>query len=423
MMKRMMRSVALTFAGITSVALPMPAFADATLTIESWRNDDLQIWQTKILPVFEKANPGIKVIFQPTESKAYNAALNSKLDAGTAGDIIACRPFDASLELFKKGQLTSVNDIPGVDGFSTVARAGWSTDDGKTLYCVPVAAVLHGFIYNKEAFDKVGIKNAPKTVDEFFVDLDKIKADGAYVPLAIGTQDQWEGATLAYQNIGPNYYHGEDGRVALIAGKEKLTDAEWVAPFEQMSKWPPYMGDGYKAQSYSDSQNLFTLGRAAIYPAGSWEISQFESQAQFKMGVFPPPLPKLGDTCYFSDHPDIGFGMNPKSKNPDAARKFLTWMATPEFADLYSNALPGFFSLLSKPIDVKDQLAQDFLAFRKVCKSSIRPTFQKLSRGTPNLENENWVESANVLNGAETPAQAAAKLQQGLDSWYKPAGK
>jgi hypothetical protein len=31
-----------------------PAFAeDVTLTIESWRNDDLAIWQDKIIPAFE----------------------------------------------------------------------------------------------------------------------------------------------------------------------------------------------------------------------------------------------------------------------------------------------------------------------------------------------------------------------------------
>ncbi|TGW05492.1 sugar ABC transporter substrate-binding protein, partial [Mesorhizobium sp. M2D.F.Ca.ET.145.01.1.1] len=41
--------------------------------------------------------------------------------------------------------------------------------------------------------------------------------------------------------------------------------------------------------------------------------------------------------------------------------------------------------------------------------------------GTPNLENETWVESANVINGTDTPEAAAKKLQTGLDSWYKPA--
>ncbi|MCW6510698.1 ABC transporter substrate-binding protein [Lichenifustis flavocetrariae] len=408
-------------AGSALVAAAAPALAaDATLKIESWRNDDLQIWQEKIIPDFEKSHPGIKVTFQPTAPKEYNAALNSKLDAGTAGDIIACRPFDASLELFKKGQLTSVNDIAGMSNFSDVAKAGWSTDDGKTSFCVPVAAVLHGFIYNKDAFAKVGIKDVPKTDEEFFADLDKIKKDGTYVPLAMGTPDQWEAATMGYQNIGPNYWKGEDGRAALIAGKEKLTDEAWVAPFKELAKWGAYMGDGFKAQSYPDSQNMFTLGRAAIYPAGSWEIAQFQSQAQFPMGAFPPPVPKAGDPCYVSDHPDIAFGMNAKTKSPEAAKTFLTWVASPEFAKLYANALPGFFSLQSQPVPTDNALAKEFVGFRDSCKSTMRSTYQMLSRGTPNLENETWVESANVINGTDTPEQAAAKLQKGLDSWYKP---
>jgi len=251
--------------------------------------------------------------------------------------------------------------------------------------------------------------------------LDKIKADGTYIPLDLGTKDQWEAATMGYQNIGPNYWHGEDGRLALIAGKEKLTDPEWVEPLKTLAKWAPYMGDGYKAQAYSDSQNFFTLGRAAIYPAGSWDIAQFNSQAQFKMGAFPPPVRRAGDPCYISDHVDIGFGMNAKTKNPDAARAFLTWMASPEFGQIYSDALPGFYSLQSGVISVKDPLAQEFLSWRGKCKSTIRSTYQILSRGTPNLENETWVEAANVLNGTDTPEQAAQKLQKGLDSWYHPA--
>ncbi len=394
--------------------------ADTTIIIESWRNDDLPIWQEKIIPAFEKSHPGIKLNFQPTAPKEYNAALNSKLDAGSAGDVIACRPFDASLELFQKKQLADLNSLPGMAKFNPLAKAAWSTDDGKTAFCVPVAAVLGGFIYNKDAFDKAGIKEPPKTDAEFFADLDKLKRDGTYIPLAMGTVDQWEAATMGYQIIGPNYWHGEDGRNALIAGREKLTDPQWVAPFQQLARWAPYMGDGFKAQSYPDSQNLFTLGRAAIYPAGSWEIPQFESQAQFKMGAFAAPVPKAGDACYVSDHVDIAFGLNTKSPHQEAAKTFLAWVASPEFAQLYSNALPGFFSLQSGAIDVADPLALQFLSFRKDCKSTIRSTYQFLSRGQPNLENETWVESANVINGTDTPEQAAQKLQKDLDSWYKP---
>ena len=393
--------------------------ADVTLNIESWRNDDLQIWQEKIIPAFEAKHPGIKVTFSPSAPTEYNAALNAKLDAGSAGDLVACRPFDTSLELFTKGKLEDLTALEGMKNFSDVAKSAWSTDDGAKTFCVPMASVIHGFIYNKEAFEKAGVE-VPKTVDQFFAALDKIKADGTYIPMAMGTKDMWEAATMGYQNIGPTYWKGEEGRKALIAGTQKLTDEPWVEPYRVLAKWKPYLGDGFEAQTYPDSQNLFTLGRAAIYPAGSWEISLFNT-AGLKLGAFPPPVVKEGDTCYISDHNDIAMGLNAASKNKEQAKVFLEWVASPEFASIYANALPGFFSLNSTAVEMSDPLAKEFVSWRESCKPTIRSTYQILSRGTPNLENETWAESANVINGTDTPEVAAKKLQDGLDSWYKPA--
>lgn len=400
----------------------MAAAQDVTLTIESWRNDDLTIWQSQIIPAFEAAHPGIKVNFAPTAPAEYNAVLNSKLDAGSAGDLITCRPFDASLELYNKGQLADLTDLAAMANFSDVAKSAWQTDDGAATFCVPMASVIHGFIYNRTAFEELGLE-PPETVDEFYAVLDAIREDGSYIPMAMGTADQWEAATMGYQNIGPNYWKGEEGRRALIEGEASLTDEAWVEPFRQLARWRDYLGDGFEAQTYPDSQNLFTLGRAAIYPAGSWEIGVFTPQIEgaFEMGAFPPPVAAAGDTCYISDHTDIALGLNPASPNADAARTFLEWVGSAEFATLYANALPGFFSLNSAAVEMEDPLAQEFVSWRERCEPTIRSTYQILSRGTPNLENETWTASANVITGAETPEDAAARLQEGLESWYQPA--
>ena len=133
---------------------------DVTLTIESWRNDDLPIWQEKIIPAFEAAHPGIKLNFAPSAPAEYNAVLNSKLDAGSAGDLITCRPFDPGLGLYDKGQLADLTDLAAMANFGDVAKSGWSTDDGAHTFCVPMASVLHGFIYNKTAFEELGIEVA-----------------------------------------------------------------------------------------------------------------------------------------------------------------------------------------------------------------------------------------------------------------------
>ncbi|WP_374301647.1 ABC transporter substrate-binding protein [Paracoccus sp. (in: a-proteobacteria)] len=392
---------------------------DVTLTIESWRNDDITIWQDTLIPAFEAANPGIKVVFSPSAPADYNAVLNSKLDAGSAGDLITCRPFDASLELYNKGQLADLTSLASMANFSDVAKSAWQTDDGAATFCVPMASVIHGFLYNADAFEELGL-TPPATEEEFFAVLDKIKEDGTYVPMAMGTQDQWEAATMGYQNIGPNYWKGEEGRKALIEGTQKLTDEPWVAPFVQLAKWKDYLGDGFEAQTYPDSQNLFTLGRAAIYPTGSWEIGVFNPQVSFTMGAFPPPVPNAGDTCYISDHTDIALGMNAKTAHPEETKAFLEWVGSPEFATLYANALPGFFSLNSTAVEMEDPLAKEFVSWREKCEPTIRSTYQILSRGTPNLENETWNASANVIRGSETPEDAAKRLQEGLASWYEP---
>jgi raffinose/stachyose/melibiose transport system substrate-binding protein len=392
---------------------------DVTLTIESWRNDDLALWQQEIIPAFEAEHSGIKVIFSPSAPTEYNAALNSKLDAGSAGDIITCRPFDASLALFEAGHLTDLDGMEAMNNFSDVAKSAWQTDDGSATFCVPMASVIHGFIYNADAFAELGI-NVPTTEAEFFAALDTIKEDGSYIPMAMGTNDQWEAATMGYNNIGPNYWKGEEGRRALIAGEQKLTDDPWVAPYETLAKWGDYLGDGYEAQTYPDSQNLFTLGRAAIYPAGSWEIAGFNAQADFAMGAFKPPVRNAGDTCYISDHTDIGIGMNATTANPEAAKTFLAWVGSPEFASIFGNALPGFFPLSKTPVELTDPLAKEFVSWRGECESTIRSTYQILSRGTPNLENETWGASVAAIKGTSSPAELGQKLQEGLASWYAP---
>ncbi|MGB0844953.1 MAG: ABC transporter substrate-binding protein, partial [Alphaproteobacteria bacterium] len=274
-----MKKILLLAAGLMGISSSVAA--ETTLTIESWRSDDLAIWNKTIIPAFEAAHPDIKLKFAPSAPREYDAALNARLEGGTAGDLITCRPFDRALNLYNKGHLASVKGVAGLKNFGGVALSGWSTDDGSDTYCVPMASVIHGFIYNKDAFKEVGI-DAPTTEAEFFAALDKIKADGNYVPMAMGTNDQWESATMAYQNIGPNSWKGEEGRKGIIAGTAKLTDKEWVAPFETLARWGAYLPDGFEAQTYPDSQTMFTLGRAAIYPAGSWEITGFRADSDFE---------------------------------------------------------------------------------------------------------------------------------------------
>ena len=395
------------------------ALADKTvISIESWRAEDQAIWDEQILPVFEAAYPDIDVQFKPTTATEYNAALNARLAGGTAGDIITCRPFDNALAMYEEGNLANIQDMEGLSNFSDVAKGAWSTDSGDATFCVPMASVIHGFMYNKDAFAELGLE-VPETEANFYAALDAIKEEGSYIPMAMGTKDQWEAATMGYTNIGPAYWGGEEGRLGLISGDAKFTDEPFVEVFRQMQNWTPYLGDGYQAQAYTDSQNLFTLGRAAIYPTGSWEITGFLENADFEVGAFAPPKSADG-TCYISDHTDMGIGMNAATENKEAVMTFLDWMTSAEFAGLLTNAAPGFFSLANHSLEVENPLAREFIAMRETCEPTIRVAHQILSRGEPTLDTQLWTLSANVINGTMTPEDAAAEAQANLDGWFKP---
>ncbi|AKB07931.1 bacterial extracellular solute-binding family protein [Vibrio cholerae] len=387
------------------------------LVIESWRADDKALWEQKIIPVFEAANPGIKVKFNPVPNVNYTPTLWENLKAGKAGDLITCRPFDDSLALFKAGHLAEITEMAGMENFPSFAQAPWQTDSGAQTFCVPMASVIHGFFYNKKIFNELGL-SVPQTREQFFTVLDKVKVDGRYIPLSMSGSESWVASELGYQNIGPNYWKGEDGRLALINGQEHLDDSQYVKVFEELARWRAYLGEDGELRDYGTSNELFTSGKAALYVAGSWEIAPFTDKVDF--GVMRPPVAKQGDGCFFTDHADIGMGMNPASKNPQAAMAFLQWLTTPEFAELYTNSLPGFFSLSNHFFDVTNPAAREMMEWRDQCDSTIRVATQILSRGQPKLGDELAEVSQAVLVGKMTPTAAAERLEQGLKRWYAP---
>ena len=407
-----------------AVALAVCAATSAqagTLVIESWRVDDRTLWETVLIPAFERAHPGIKVRFAPTAPTAYDASLAARLAAGTAGDLVTCRPFDGSLALYRKGYLERLNGKAGMQNFGPTALVAWQTDDGRDTFCMPVASVIHGFFYNKKIFAQLDLQ-PPRTVGQFFAVLEALKQAGV-TPLALGTADRWEASQMVFTNIGPNFWHGEEGRKALIAGRARFTDVPFVDVLRLEARMGAYLGPGAAGRGYADSEALFASGRAAIHPGGSWEIAHFSQPLGMALGAFAPPVPKYGDPCFISDHTDLGIGINRKSRNKQDAYSFLTWVGSQEFADLYTNRLTGFFSLSNHLIAVRDPVAKQMAGWRDSCASTIRVNAQVLNRGQPHMENELWDVNAAVLNRTLAPQAAAARLQARFASWYGPQRK
>jgi raffinose/stachyose/melibiose transport system substrate-binding protein len=392
-----------------------------TLKLGSWRTEDLAVWQDKILPAFEAKNPDIKVEFAPINTNEYNAAIQSQMEAGAGPDLITCRPFDVNREWIKRGYYAPLTDLEGLKNFDETSRAAW-TDDKGTSFCLPVAAVLAGFFYNIDIFNELGIQ-PPKTQAEFIAVLQKIKDSGKYEPLAYGAADSWQLAYNGLYSVGPTYWKGEEGRLGLIDGSKKLTDPEFVEAFKAFDAWKPFLPNGYQSLNYSDMTQLFTIGKAAILPDGSWDINQVTSTG-LNVGAFAPPAATDGGDRYMQEMPDMAIGINSKSAHMDAAKTFVNWLAGPEFQELYVNEAPGFFAMSNQKVTYKNALAQKWADLKTGAKLTPRLALDRLSAGNPPLDDETWRVVQTMMNGTDvTPEKATAELQKGLSSWYGPQQK
>lgn len=387
------------------------------LRIDSWRLDDQELWNTKILPVFHATHPNIKVTFVGINPLHYDSTISTKLNDQTAGDLIACRPFAPSLKLFNDGMLIDISEKINLRSFRSITKVAWSTVDGKSTYCLPLASVTNGFFYNKKIFEELKL-SPPETEDQLFSVLDAILRSGKYVPIALGTEDQWESAQVALASIGPNEWKGEIGRQNLINKKINFTDQQFISAFEKLSKIKHYLSPNHASMNYEQAKNLFSKGNAAIYLSGSWEASYLESIDSDRFGVFKYPSKKINDDCYITNHMDMGIGINANSKNKEDAIVFLRWLTTKEFSEAFANAVSGFMPLSSHAVLIQSPLASEIYQWRKECKSTIRINTQYLDDGPQPLEQLLWKVSAGVINQTLSPTDAAYEIHQSLNKWF-----
>ena len=401
---------------LVALAFPIPTAKTALATdlvMGSWRTEDIGAWN-RIIGAFHAKRPDINIRFEPTVNTQYLPTLQTQLQAKKGPDVISCFPFDYSLKLYDIGGLADISDLKGYENFPDTALAAWRTDDRKHVYCVPVASVIQGFYYNKNIFEKLSLK-VPTTQSEFFATLDKLKAAGV-TPLDLGTKDLWPSVDLAFNSTWPNYCDGENTREALIAGTAKLTDECFMKALTAVARWGAYLPDGSEFISYPDTQQIFPLGNAAIFPGGSWEIPLLDKIADFQIGVFPPVEPdgKTSSKCWFVDHVDMGIGMNAYTSHPAEVKAFLEWLMTPEFSQLFIDNQPGFFPLSKFKVSSKNPLAAEFASWREKCGSVIRLPVQFLSRGTPGLEQVLEDNVYQMIRGKETSQEVAEKAQAAI---------
>jgi raffinose/stachyose/melibiose transport system substrate-binding protein len=401
----------------TPVPVSTKAPQDVVITLGGWRTSTGRLQE--VLARFNATHPGIIVRFEPSSSGEYDPVLKAQLESGAAPDLFYLRSFSKSETLYDQGYLTPLSNLPGLkSSFEPAMLAPWTAEDG-TLYGVPFTATSHGIYYNEDLFAELGL-SVPQTWGELLATAETLEGAG-YIAFANGTKDSWTVAEILFMNIAPNYIGGREGRMAYLEGERCFDDAHVVQAFQAIEALEPHLPAEHALLGYIDSLQLFVQGKAAMWMSGSWDIPYFEeAEPGFDWSVFAVP-PPAGQPGYVTFHLDVGIGLNATSNHPEEARAFLTWMTTPEFGELLGNAMPGFFPMHKQSPTLTNGHANAFLALNEGRETDIRFAWERLGDGEPTGYALMQSGAQAVLEGEQTPEEAAAALQAGLAQWFEPA--
>ncbi len=366
---------------------------------------------------YEKEHPNVKLNLETMGGGAdYGAGLKAKFASGQEPDI------------FNNGGNSDLNTW--VDKLEDLTDQPWQSDvvetakeaitrDGKN-YGLPMGIEGYGFIYNKDLFAKAGITEPPATMTQLKAAVEKLKTAGI-TPFSNGYQEWW---VLGNHTFNVGLADQEDPAAfmkTMNEGKGKLEGNKvfqnWFNLFDltiQNSNKNPLTTD------YNTQVTLFASGKAAMMQQGNWTQVQIDGiTPNMNIGLLPMPI----DDSEKSGNIFVGvpnyWVVNKNSKNKEAAKEFLNWLATSETGKKYTVNEFKFIPAL-KSVEVTDEsilgpIATDIMKYSKEGKTNGW-YFNQMPEGVPQ---EVGAEMQAYVAGKSDKAQLLKNIQKKWNDMIK----
>jgi len=382
-----------------------------TLSMNSWRVEDTEGYK-KIIAAFEAENPNIKIDFKPIKATEYNTILNTALQSDSGPDILQLRPYAPSLP--DAGYLEPLDNLPGISSFPKEVLSAASGKDGK-VYGVPLSLNSTQFYYNKKIFEQNGLTE-PKTWDELIAAAKTLK-DKGIVPIAFGAKEGWL-LSLSHGVIAPSVL-GDGYFDKLGKGETDLKGPEFLQSLQRMQELTPYFPENFVGLDLNDMRTLFVTEKAAMLINGSFELEGIKKlNPDLQLDFFP--MPTEGGKSVITTWVDGSYAVNAKSKHKQEALKFMEFMTTQKFGELFANSLKRISAVPG--VKTEDPLVNKMA---DLSQSSSTPYLMVVhfADGTPTtkqvLENSLQGMYLNKL----TPEQVASEVQKSAATWFAPFKK
>ena len=389
-----------------------------TINFWTWRPEDVETYD-KLIAVFNKTNPDIKIVQTAHKSTDYNTILSAALSGGSGPDVFQSRAYGGLETFAQSGFLEPLEKwVPELKDFNKTALKGaTSIKDGK-IYGVPFASQTLFVYYNKAIYKQLGL-SVPDTWDQFIGNLQAMKKAGIQ-PLANGGKDGWT-LEVMMGTICPNFYGANDFFDAVVAGKTTFQDPRFVNAIAKLKELTPYMPDLYMGVSYTDMQSAFINEVAGHFIGGSFEAGYFSAQnPKLDYDVFPAPVAKKGDPHYVSVYADGNFSINAGSKNKDAAAKFVRFLASKTTGDVFIKDLKQVSAVPGVDTSTSPYISK-VLSFQKFSTPYIMLVGFRYQQPTGSV----LIQAAlqGMMAGKFDAAEVAKQVQEGIATYYAPFKK
>ena len=306
---------------------------------------------------FQEMHPDMNIELTIVDREAWKTQIRNALGANPP-DVVNWYAANRMGPYVDAGLFEDISDMWAGDmGKELASTKGAMTIDGKQ-YGVPYTYYQWGVYYRKDIYDKLSLTE-PKTWDELLAYCDKMTAAGV-TPFTIGTKFLWTAAgVFDYLNLRTNGY---DVHNELTAGKIKYTDPRIRATF---ANWKTMLDrcpvvKNHATMSWQDAIAPFAKGDAAMYVMGNFSVGGYKDAGlkdeQIDFFQFPEITAGMARA---EEAPADAFFIPAKAKNVENAKKFLSFIATPEVQGTWNKSIGQLPPNAAAPVNTDDKFIKE----------------------------------------------------------------
>lgn len=301
---------------------------EADLKFVTHRTDLVDTTFQEYIEEFQKLYPNINITYEGITN--YAEDIMTRLTTGDWGDICMIPTTIDKDEL--ENYFVSFGKTEDLE--KKYIMLNNFSYEGNT-YGIPSVGNAQGIVYNKKVFEEAGIKEKPKTPDEFLDALQKIKDKTDAIPMytnfAAGwTMSAWDAYISGSATGDPDFtneemVHGTNP----FAKREDLTGpyAVYYVLYEAVARG--LIEDDPTTTDWEGSKGMLNKGEIGTMVLGSWAVAQIQEAGDNPddVGYMTFPITVDGKQ-YATAGPDYNYAININSSedNQIAAQLYIKWL-------------------------------------------------------------------------------------------------